>query len=197
MTRNDEIVRRLSASKALLAEDFEASKRHIGVVERELENTRHLMKNENATLTAQLKISEFENSTSRKLIEFLEKEKAEAVMKLQESQQHSQQQRIENESLEKQADGTKRPSLQMNSDKAVSEAQLEVMSKKTSAEKEVEACQRQVVKIKNEKSVLELELLVSKRQIEDLKARIPKTVERPERPHSSPHGAIPISKNAT
>ena len=188
MTRHDEIVRRLSASKALLAEDFEASKRHIGVVERELEITRSRLKQENANLMAELDKSELHRFASIKMIGDLELEKAGVVRKLQGNEQHSSQLPPVNELSEKEPDEINRPSLQISGEKTVPEAQSEAVSKKTATEKELEACQRQIVKIKNEKSVLELELSVSKRQIQELKAQIPNLIERPETTHS-PHDA--------
>ena len=197
MTRHDDIVRRLSASKSLLTKDLEASNRHIGVLERELEDTRRLMKIDKAVLKSQVDKSELQYLAIERLKDSLEREKAETVTKLQESQQHSSQLPPGNEPTKKQADEAKRPSLSVNDERTISEVQFEAISKKTAAEKELEACQRQIVKIKNEKSVLELELSVSNRRILELKAQIPNLIERPDRPHSSPDGAFIMSEKTT
>ncbi len=174
MTRHDEIVRRISASKALSAEDLEANKQHIRVVERELEDTRRQMSYEKGALTAQLEKTESERVAAQQQIDCLQRQKAEAVTKLHESQRQLQQLQNDNHS------GAKQLEVQTNSKVEESQPQVGTASKKTAAEKELEACQRQIVKIKNEKLVLELELSVSKRQVQELKAQVPGSSERSE-----------------
>ncbi len=180
MTRHDEIVRQISASKALLAADLEASKRHTQTVERELEDTRRLMNDEKAALKAQLDKSEAQNVASQQLIEQLQRQKIDATPKLQESYRESQQLQVGKESLEKQLDHNKRLSAEAHGRVEISESHSETNSKKIAAEKELETCQRQIVRIKNEKSVLELELSASKRQIQELKAHIPYSIAKPQ-----------------
>ena len=180
MTRHDEIVRRISASKALSAEDLEASKRHIKVVECELEDTKRQMNYEKTALIARLGKTESERVTAQQQIDSLQRQKAEAVTKLYESQREWQQVQNGKYPGTKCLEEDKRPEVQTNGGAEESESQVEIVPKKTAVEKELEACQRQLVKIKNEKLVLEVELSVSKRQVQELKAQVPNSGERGE-----------------
>lgn len=195
MTKHDEIVRQISASKSLLATELEASKRHSDKVERELGNCRRLLDGDKTTLRTQLENSEAQNVASQQLIDSLQRQKADALTKLQDSYQLSQQLQKENKSLEKQLNESKRPSAEATG--GVEAPLVETISKKLAVGKDLETCQRQLVKIKNEKSVLELELSVSKRQIQELKAHIPYPTERREGSSSSHNGVVTLSPKST
>lgn len=197
MTKHDEIVRQISASKSLLATELEASKRHSDKVARELESCRRLMDGDKTTLRTQLENSEAQNVASQQLIDSLQRQKADALTKLQDSYQLSQQLQKENKLLEKQLNESKRPSAGATGGVEAPEPQVETTSKKSAIGKDLETCQRQLVKIKNEKSVLELELSVSKRQIQELKAHIPYPTERREGSSSSHNGVVTLSPKST
>ena len=204
MTRHDEIVRRLSASKESLAADFEASKRRTEMVERQLENARPVTNDEKGALTAQLEKLESQNVASQQLIDSLQRQKVEAAVNFHESQQQLQLLQHDNEALKKELDKSKRLNVQTNTEVEISKSQVETNKSQTEskpkiagAEKELEACQRQIIKIKNEKYVLELELSVSKRQIQELKARISNPTKRPEGSPGSHDGIGTVSEKTT
>lgn len=182
MTKHDEVVRQLSTSKSLLVAELEASKRHSDKIERELQEHRHPMDVDKSALKAQLEKSEAQNVASQQLMDSLQRQKTDALMKFQDSYELSQQLQLENASLRKQLDESKRPSAEATGGVGASEPLVETTFKRSAVAKDLETGQRQVVRIKNEKSVLELEISVLKRQIQELKAHIPYPTERPPIP---------------
>lgn len=180
MTKHDEVVRQISASKSFLVTELEASKRHSDKIERELQESRHPMDGDKSALKAQLEKSEAQNVASQQLMDSLQRQKTDALTKLQDSYQLSQQLQIENASLKKQLDESMGPSAEATGGVEAPEPLVETTFKRSAVAKDLETCQRQVVKIKNEKSVLELELSVVKRQLQELKAHIPYPTERRE-----------------
>ena len=190
MSKHDEVVRQISASRALVEKDLEVSKRRLASVEYELEITRRERKEEKAALAAQFQKSELQDPTTQQIASSSELQKTEAALTIKESHVGSQQPHIHRESPERQFDDSKHPSVQMEDEIETFQPQVKSSLQRAKMEKELEACQRQIVRIKNEKSVLELELSVSKRQIQELKGLKPDSQEMRTISRSSHDGTV-------